>query len=492
LKSGSPILEGGGCLLLAFALSWPALYNGQPFFFPDTTAYIRGADAGMLKITKHATPWSETVDTDSRPEPGAITPTNVNSLKDKTVLAGRSPYYGALLYVGEITGGFWLSVYLQALSALIAILLVLRAAGIAAWANLPFVGIVLAATSSLPFYASMLMPDLYAAVTILGCAALIAVRDPLRRIDYGIWALLLTAALTFHDSHKLIAAGMLVLSLAWNTRRGWANWRGLLTVTMALGIAVVAQFALNFGVTKLVGAPPLHPPFLMARVIDDGPGYRYLKATCPGNGFAVCQFVDRLPMNAERFLWGTGNSPGVFAVATPEMKRLLAKEQLHFVFNVLKFDPAGEVAAAISNAGRQLTMTGLDQFQYGEEERAFLESKVPAEHLGALRLSRAYRGALPIRVLSDLDVGVFIAAALFLMGALLRGGAAFPKASKAAAVSAWIIAGILINGVVCGMLSGPFDRYSVRIQWLLPFAALLIALEIWPNRFRYVVRASET
>lgn len=32
---------------------WPALYNGQPFFYPDTSAYIRGFDAGIVKHMVH-------------------------------------------------------------------------------------------------------------------------------------------------------------------------------------------------------------------------------------------------------------------------------------------------------------------------------------------------------------------------------------------------------------------------------------------------------
>ena len=43
---------------LLAVLVWPALYNGQPIFFPDTTAYIRGADAGMQAAFGRRTAWS--------------------------------------------------------------------------------------------------------------------------------------------------------------------------------------------------------------------------------------------------------------------------------------------------------------------------------------------------------------------------------------------------------------------------------------------------
>ena len=76
-------------VVLVGAFVWPALFNGQPFFFPDTTAYIRGADAGIQSTFKHKSAWSVA------PEAGK----SVSSIADKTVLTGRSPYYGALLYL---------------------------------------------------------------------------------------------------------------------------------------------------------------------------------------------------------------------------------------------------------------------------------------------------------------------------------------------------------------------------------------------------------
>src|SRR5271165_6043769 len=123
-------------LFLALALLWPALYNGQPFFFHDTTAYVRGADAGFVKLTRHRTAWTwpddqDTVSSGQVPDSRGATDTidgqlasrleslpRMNSLKEKVVMAGRSPYYGALLYLGEITGGFWASVFLQGLATL--------------------------------------------------------------------------------------------------------------------------------------------------------------------------------------------------------------------------------------------------------------------------------------------------------------------------------------------------------------------------------------
>ena len=47
------------CVLLALAA--PALVNGQPFYFPDTTAYTRAADSAAYVFSSHriSTEWTD-------------------------------------------------------------------------------------------------------------------------------------------------------------------------------------------------------------------------------------------------------------------------------------------------------------------------------------------------------------------------------------------------------------------------------------------------
>jgi hypothetical protein len=36
-----------------------------------------------------------------------------------------------------------------------------------------------------------------------------------------------------------------------------------------------------------------------------------------------------------------------------------------------------------------------------------------------------------------------------------------------------IFIGVVLNAAICGVLSGPYDRYQARVIWLVPFAAAL-------------------
>jgi hypothetical protein len=49
-------------------------------------------------------------------------------------------------------------------------------------------------------------------------------------------------------------------------------------------------------------------------------------------------------------------------------------------------------------------------------------------------------------------------------------------------------AGIVLNGAICGALSGPHDRYEARVAWLVPFCALTVGIALWQRRGRTVER----
>src|SRR5664280_976876 len=105
------------------ASAWAALVNGQPFFMGDTSAYVRGPDFAVVYLfgNKFATSWTQerTLQGAQHPPQHAIAGSpaedvTLNSPYDKAVLAGRSIFYGALLYIGHLTSHFWLSIFAQA------------------------------------------------------------------------------------------------------------------------------------------------------------------------------------------------------------------------------------------------------------------------------------------------------------------------------------------------------------------------------------------
>src|SRR5436190_17277215 len=162
-------------LLLLFL--WPAIYNGQPLFSPDTSAYIRGFDAGVVWLSGRTTVWTTWASKLRAPQEAAddSTAEEVTSFQSPAfIIAGRSVSYGALLYLGELLGGLWASIAIQAAAALAAVSLTLRHLKLFSWPKLVLIAVTLGLASSLPFFTSFLLPDVFAGLALLAAGNLLA------------------------------------------------------------------------------------------------------------------------------------------------------------------------------------------------------------------------------------------------------------------------------------------------------------------------------
>jgi hypothetical protein len=467
--------------VLAVLLSiciWPALYNGQPLFFTDTTAYIRGADAGIARITGRQSVWSPPPlsATGELKGPGHLKSTN--NLKEKSVIAGRSVYYGALLYVGDVMDHLWPSIVLQAAAVVLALSLTLSNTSGFDWFTLS-VGVVgLAVATPMAFYASFLMPDVFAGLAILAAANLVAYGDTMTRSRLTIWVMLLCLAVLFHTSHLLLVLVISAVAVFWAILgRASLSWRGIACLAFSVVVGVAGEAAFTFGVTRMLGAAPVRPPAVMTRIIVDGPGAAYLKANCPQVEFTMCRFVDRLPPAQ------TSMSPGsdarrqdaeismfmLYNVADADTRRALGAEQFSFALATIKYDPVGVIVAAARNSIIQFRSIRLE-FNYLD---SFFADRVPQPYLAIMEKSKAWAGKMQTDVFSDIVVVVTILGALCTAGYFFRSRCRTEDEFAFGRFVEIIVLGVALNAVICGVLSGPYDRYQARVIWLVPFAATL-------------------
>ncbi len=467
---------------LAMTLIWPALYNRQPLMFADTTAYIRGAAVGFARFLHIETIWSPNnlnvqdtgVVADGRP-----------IISNRSVLAGRSVYYGALLYLSQLSGGkFWLAVILQGLAVTASILLTLKAFGLFTPGILAVFCITLTAFTSLPFFVSYLMPDIFSSIAILAVANLIVAGHRMSRVVFVSWWCLLTSATLFHMSNVLISlmllCGVMVYFLI--ARRS-IPWNALCASTAALLVAVFSEAAFSAVTKKAIGVAPLRPPFLTARLIADGPGRRYLSRSCPGSGFELCKYLPRIaalttakvsrPISDE-FLWNVDPAIGVFSAVDTQMQRQLATEQLRFLWATLSFDPAGVLWSETGNALRQIGLFGLKDFDLDAGGRSFLSAHLPGPYLKSLENSRMWTNSMPTKLFSSINDAVVLGSLFIIFSCYVLWTPLSLSATGIRTLSVIIAAGVLANAIACGCLSGPHDRYQSRVIWLLPFIALLL------------------
>jgi hypothetical protein len=470
-------LKIASCAALLLLFLWPAIYNGQPLFSPDTSAYIRGFDAGVVWLSGRTSPWttwaSRLDDRQEEPDDAAVSlqspkDAKVSLQSSKFIIAGRSTSYGALLYLGEVLGGLWASVAIQAAAALIALGLTLKHLKLFSWPKFIFTAGTLGLLSSLPFVASFLLPDVFAGLSILAAANLLVLGDRLMRWEWVFWVSILGTAVVFHPTHLAIVMMLLAVAVIARLLTKKISVVGVMTLAFAAGIGFASEIGFDLVVEKLLGVRVSRPPVILARVIADGPGAAYLREKCPQAGLVVCEFVDRLMPNPDLFLWNTTDSKGVYESASIDKRQELGNEQYRFAAAVLAYDPFGQITAGLSNAFQQLTTFGLSDFVASAD----LATNVPRVHAERMARSLIWKKDFPIAIFSAVTM---FAAAVSLIFAGITLIVHWKSVSAEIKIFCFVILlGQISNALICGTLSGPHERYQARLTWLLPVAALLL------------------
>jgi hypothetical protein len=467
------IATGAALLLLVL---WPAIYNGQPLFSPDTGAYIRGFDAGVVWLSGRTSAWTTWASALRTPQeahdPAADEVISFQS--PDFIMAGRSVSYGALLYLGELLGGLWASIAIQAAVALAAVSLTLRHFKLFSWPKLVFTAVTLGVASSLPFFTSFLLPDVFAGLALLAAANLLALGHRLTRWEQIFWISILAAAVVFHPSHLAIIVALLATAIIARLFSKNISRVGILALTLAAGIGFTSEILFALVVKNVLGVQISRPPVIMARIVADGPGASYLSRKCPQAGLVACEFVDRLLSNSDAFLWDTSPETGIYRPAPIEKRRELEKEQYRFAVAVLAYDPVGQIAAALNDAFQQLRMVGLSDF-LSAAESAY--PTLPRVHAERMAQSSVWRKDFPIEVFSGLTIFVVVLSFMFVCVTLVAHWKDVPVEQK---IFCFVIfLGEVSNALVCGALSGPHERYQSRLTWLIVLLALLLLYERW-------------
>ena len=473
---------GAGAVLLL----WPALVNGYPVVFSDTAALEA---MGLQPTIGWDKPW----------------------------------VYGPLSVLFHAGLSLWGVALAQALALSAMVWLAGRTVGLRGGVWHGVVCCVLAAGSAVPWFASFIMPDVFAPLTVLslfllgwggdvrrergdGVPPTMAELDPAnhagpvgdvdwasgkallgterchmpRRVDakvepwhddWGIAAVALLAAIAIasHLTHLVIAAACLGVVLLTRPRR-------FLLCAAPLAAALAWLVACNAVGNGAVAVSPYGSVFALARLQADGPAVDYLHTVCPQAKLRLCHWVDRLPMDSDAFLWdpdgpmwGGGFGP-----------TLLAPEAAALVRATVAFEPLQVAVDAARNTLRQLGRNRVGDTlgpQYLDATVGLLlRTYFPAAEQARFARSRQVAGTLPAAAipLAGLRAALLAAGAAGTLAATL----AWRRWPALAGLAGLVLAGVLANAFATGALSGPHDRYGARIAWLvlLPPLYALIAL----------------
>ncbi|HYG88743.1 MAG TPA: glycosyltransferase [Azospirillum sp.] len=479
-------------VLVAFLLLLlPSAFNGAPILFFDTRGYYNAGKAvfrelAELPVVGNLIALAEA----DRPQAAAPAPAaqpQAEQQRDEIIFA-RSPYYGVMIYALGSVGSPWLPAIAQLAVVTYMIWLlssiiddVRRRALFIAGA-----GAILLATPA-PLFASYMMPDVFAGVTALAVLVPFLLRDRLSRRDRAAVFAILVFSLVAHTTHLLLAAVSLAAMLAY----GWlrVTFREALRRCAFLGGAIAAALGLHAvfvaGAILAYGMVPSNPPFLLARMLDDGSALRWLREECAdGRRFVLCRYLNRFPMDNDVFLWAR-DARGVFYAVPPQVRDRIIEEQGEIIGSTLAEYPEMQLAASLGNFASQVLTFHMNEFSTAERLHRLVPRYAPdwADDFSETLLAR---GEFPLRALS-LVVYVSVAASLVGSGMVLfalASGDRRPNAGHArrtATAVVFVLGFIVANAAICGILSGPHARYQARVVWILPLIAWLALFVHWDS-----------
>jgi len=449
-------------VVVALMLLWPALLNRQPMLFPDTVGYER---AGVVAL--HVAGF------DARDgEAGAAADTVAGVPHgSRGVSTVRSPFYGIPLAALLAVGGAWAAAGAQALIVAAALMLAARQQNVPWRVGVPAAG-ALIAVSGIAVFSSALMPDIFLALMILGFATLLAA-PAMRRAETAFWLALMLAAMLFHKAFLAVAVGITLGALI--AERRVMLRRGvlvLLATTCTLGAA--GHFVVELAVKRYTGRESVGVPFMLARYAASPVLIDYLDDQCEVPQFALCVYRSRLPLQPDAFLWGPHN---VYAGLSELERRAITEEATTVLGNAFAARPVATLLEAIDGSTRQFFTVGMSDYAIGVPSATRID-EVLAPTMRDYPASRVAQHSFPFDAAGGAALACYLSGLAALAVACWR---LRPRATArdtadpdGAVFAATIVAGLIINAVISGSLSGVFDRYQGRIAWLAPYAAVLL------------------
>ena len=415
------------CLLVA-----PALWNGYPLLQYDTGGYLAR--------------WYE----------GYLVPS-------------RSTAYGIYLHLGEASH-FWLNLGLQAVATMWIVHAILRVFDIRHSLQWAAVMLGLCLTTALPVLTSLLLTDIFAGLSVLTLYLLVVHGDRYSKLE-NLFLFVFTAfAASTHSAtwgvlFGLCCAGWVLLRWLPAQLSARALIRGSLSVVTGALILLLCNFALSGEFAWTPGGSGV----AFGRMLQDGLVKRYLDDHCASETLKLCPYRNQLPATGDDFLWGHSmfDDLGRFTGLDDEMATIASRALVAY--------PAAQAAAAVRATANQLVSvaTGEGSNNYLAHTYGIIERYLPGE-VAAMRAARQQHWEFDFTPMNLVHVPVALLSELLLVGLMLA--AAWRRKLDDLAVLAGTAAlALLGNALLCGLLSGPHDRYGARMVWIATLVVMIAA-----------------
>jgi hypothetical protein len=425
-------------LVLPVLLVAPAIWNGYPLLQWDTGGYLAR--------------WYE----------GYLVPS-------------RSTVFGLYLHFGEHSH-FWINLGIQALATLWILQLTLRVFGMARPWRLAMVGGVLILTTALPWLASMLLTDIFAGLSVLSLFILVVHGDKTSIVE----KILLFAFTAFAAATHSATLGVLLglCACGWLARPFLGKRMaiaGLVQGSLTIVAGAAMLLAANFALSGQLAWTPGGYGVAFGRMMQDGIVAQYLRDHCATQRFKLCPYRNQLPPTADDFLWGHSmfDTLGRFEGLDDEMGFI--------ALHALAEYPLWQTEAAIVATAQQLidVATGEGTTVWIPHTYGIIEHYMPAQ-LPAMRAARQQHHELDFTAINRLHVPVALGSTLAVI-AICAGAIFRRRLDDLTLLAATVGLALLGNAFVCGVISGPHDRYGARMVWIATLVTLIAAFRYFAD-----------
>jgi len=432
VRAADPVLVWATAVAIPLMLLAPALWNGYPLLQSDTGGYLAR--------------WYE----------GYLVPS-------------RSTVFGLYLHFGEDTY-FWLNLGIQALATMWILHLTLRVFGMARPWRLVTLTFALTLTTALPWLASMLLTDIFAGLSVLSLFLLVLHGDKFSITEkFALFVFTAFAAAT-HSATMAVLLGL--CCVGWIARpflRGRIAIAGLAQGTLTIVAGAIMLLSANFALSGQLAWTPGGYAIAFGRMLQDGIVTRYLNDHCPDQHFKLCPYRDDLPETADDFLWSRetvfnklGRFPG------------MGDEMGYITVHALAEYPLWQTEAALMATGEQMlkVATGENTDRPTTPHTYGIIRHYLPQQLKLMNAARQQTGFITFGPINLIHVPVALIS-MFLVFGMFATAIWRRRLDEFTLFIATVSLALLGNAFICGVISGPHDRYGSRLVWIATLAVLM-------------------
>jgi len=394
--------------------------------------------------------------------------------------------YGLFLRAFSLDGfSMWIAVFAQAavLSWLL-IKILQRACGEKQLMRNSIIMFVLLALTSASWTVSEILPDIWAAISLLCLALIIAGKEKLGTTAF--LYLVYFCSVATHMSNLMIFTGLLVVFFLF---RRWffekpelrkLNLRILTLLVLTWCTFVTMSF--SYSKSKHV--------FMMASMAEKGILKKYLDDNCRDKQYGICKYKDEMSYDPNVFIWDN-NSP-IYQQGGWDA----TKEEYASITNDILTEPkyAGMfLQQSIASSWRQLFVFHLAEgnfpFPEGTHVYSGIKEHVPNDTT-IYRNAWQHEANIVERLSAMNNINYFLTALglLVLIFSLL-----FSRKYLGTATKLFIflfITAFIINIWDCATFAQVNARYGSRMVWLIPLAGLLCIISISYNKHSHLFKSN--